>query len=410
MKWPVSSPSSAAGGLLGGLKTGVTSMLSAMGNAAGQMFGVTSVRQPSGTKVRADEATQLMMALSYKMPKQAWYPSSTLTTGGGAPVSTTPNVISTLNNAASTVTSFISNPVGALASAGGALLNGLGASPGGNQALSRTMWLSNPDGTWKSVPMDSGLVGETINGKKTGYQIKDGDKYGKVVGKGDDFQNSDVLVQYSYYLNEKNNYPTKVSDPNSDAVKKIQEGLKAVIDNINKGQYKAYGNTNSYLLPTGQSYLKGYNDWAFKSPTKDKTPKNQYGVTSEYYTDNSKTPSIDAYVKTWKNLRMATTFYSDGINSLGIVPSNKKISVPGYSDWTEWKPYEDDLIAFFFYDVVNDKYIPFRATVKGISEGSTAFWDELRFIGRADQLYSYNGFSRTLNFSFNVVINSVTEL
>ena len=59
---------------------------------------------------------------------------------------------------------------------------------------------------------------------------------------------------------------------------------------------------------------------------------------------------------------------------------------------------------------MNSKFIPFRATVKGISEGNTAFWDELRFIGRSDQLYSYNGFSRTLSFTFNVVINSVREL
>jgi hypothetical protein len=37
-------------------------------------------------------------------------------------------------------------------------------------------------------------------------------------------------------------------------------------------------------------------------------------------------------------------------------------------------------------------------------------WDELQFIGRADKLYSYNGFSRTLSFTFNVVVGSVTEL
>ena len=81
-----------------------------------------------------------------------------------------------------------------------------------------------------------------------------------------------------------------------------------------------------------------------------------------------------------------------------------------YTGWRTWEPYNDDLIAFFFYDVVNGKYIPFRATVKAISEGNTAFWDELRFIGRADQLYSYNGFSRTLSFTFNIVISSVNEL
>jgi hypothetical protein len=81
-----------------------------------------------------------------------------------------------------------------------------------------------------------------------------------------------------------------------------------------------------------------------------------------------------------------------------------------YPDWTEWSPENDDLVAFYFYDVVNNKYIPFRATVKGISEGNNAYWDELRFIGRADQLYSYNGYNRTLSFTFNVVINSIHEM
>src|SRR5208283_3095836 len=102
-----------------------------------------------------------------------------------------------------------------------------------------------------------------------------------------------------------------------------------------------------------------------------------------------------------------------GMNSLGILPDSRKISsnaTRDYTGWIQYKPYDDDLIAFYFYDVVNSNYIPFRATVKGISEGNTAFWDELRFIGRADQLYSYNGFSRTLSFTFNVVISSVNEL
>lgn len=417
MKWPITDTQASAGG---GFGAGLKSMVSSMGAAAGQMFGVSSVNQPSGTQVRADEATYIMMALSYKSPKQAWYPSSKMTVVGGAPISTTTRVISGLNRLQSAVTSFAANPIGSLLAGGGDLLNGLGASPGGNQALSRIIWLSNPNGSFKPVPMDSGLKGELINGKETGYEVKDGYKYGQTVGKSEDFKNSDILVQYSYYLNEKNNYPTKLSDPNNYAVKKIQNGLQSIIDNINKGQYKAYGNTDSYLLPTGKSSFIGYNDWGFKSPKQDEpiTSKNKYGVMSEYQTGNSRVPSIDIHVKSWKNLRMATTFYSDGINSLGVLGSNRMITSENssiasiYDDWKVlgWRPYEDDLIAFFFYDVVNDKYIPFRATVKGISEGATAFWDELRFIGRADQLYSYNGFSRTLNFSFNVVISSVTEL
>jgi len=108
---------------------------------------------------------------------------------------------------------------------------------------------------------------------------------------------------------------------------------------------------------------------------------------------------------------MATTFASDALNQVGVIGANRKFEASKqYPNYTEYKPYEDDLIAFFFYDVVNEKYIPFRATIKGISEGNTAFWDELRFIGRADQLYSYNGFSRTLSFTFNVVVSSISEL
>jgi hypothetical protein len=43
-------------------------------------------------------------------------------------------------------------------------------------------------------------------------------------------------------------------------------------------------------------------------------------------------------------------------------------------------------------------------------EANNALWDELRFIGRADSLYSYTGFTRNLSFNFTVVINSLVEL
>jgi hypothetical protein len=75
-----------------------------------------------------------------------------------------------------------------------------------------------------------------------------------------------------------------------------------------------------------------------------------------------------------------------------------------------YDPNTDDLIAFYFYDVVNQRYIPFRATIKGLTETNTATWDELSFIGRADRLYSYGGFNRNLSFGFNVVISSIVEL
>jgi len=71
---------------------------------------------------------------------------------------------------------------------------------------------------------------------------------------------------------------------------------------------------------------------------------------------------------------------------------------------------DKDLIKFYFYDIYNKKYIPFRATVKAISERSVSSWDDFQYIGNADKVYNYKGFTRGLGFSFNVVAMSVKEM
>lgn len=128
--------------------------------------------------------------------------------------------------------------------------------------------------------------------------------------------------------------------------------------------------------------------------------------------------SFDISGINYRNFRMVRAGAGDGINQIGVLnkagSNNKRIPISqksqNYPEWSEWNPYTDDIIAFFFYDIVNEKYIPFRATVKGISDTTTAYWDELRFIGRADQIYTYNGFVRSLAFQFSVVITSLADL
>lgn len=421
MKWPVSSPQPSS--------TGIASLFTAISNAAGQMFGTTNVNQPPGTKARADEATYGFMATSYKLGlQQQWYPSLNVTIspiGGTAALS--PSPLSTLNAFANSAIGVITTPI---ASAVGMISNLLSPSSGGSKILKRTKLIAMPDGKSIIKKIDSGLIGLPINGKQTGYPIADGDTYGKDVGKpteATDFTNSDMLVQYSYYLSETNKYSTKQSDSTKASVIETNNVLKKVLNKITMGHvYHAIPTTVSNLLPSGQSSgLLGYDKLSSIATTKSgKKIADEYNNGSGVNSNVTIPKSIDASVRFGSdnnnnNIRMATSFLSDGINMLGVI-SNDMNTVGGdgtsvnlnsvYPGWTEWKPYDDDLIAFFFYDVVNDKYIPFRATVKSISEGNTAYWDELRFIGRSDQLYSYNGFSRTLSFTFNVVINSVTEL
>lgn len=69
-----------------------------------------------------------------------------------------------------------------------------------------------------------------------------------------------------------------------------------------------------------------------------------------------------------------------------------------------------DIIFFYFFDLINEVYIPFRATIKGLSDQHQADWEELSYIGRADKLFLYKGFSRDVSFSFTVYANSAKEM
>ena len=409
MAWPVSPSGPSAGGLLSGIK----SMATSMANAAGQMFGVIKVRQPAGTQVRADEATYGYMATSYKLNlKQGWYPSLKVTIApDGGPISS-PSPLSKLINqtsaTVSSITSFISNPVGSTIGVLGSLLR---SSNAGSSPLKRVKLITMPSGAALYKDTNNGLTGYPINGKSTGYSIADGDKYGSNVGKPiqeGDLTNSDMMVQYSYYLQDSQNFPSKFSD--TERTTKLQDNLQKIVNKINSTNlYSVIQSPSSFLLPSsgfGKTYIQ-YDNWTAKSK---QTLNNGY-TADEYDISNNTPKTLDINGSKTNNLKMATSFVSDGINRLGVLGKNKYTNLGSvYPGWTEWSPYDDDLIAFFFYDVVNEKYIPFRATVKSISEGNTAFWDELRFIGRSDQLYSYNGFSRTLSFTFNVVIGSISEL
>ena len=247
-----------------------------------------------------------------------------------------------------------------------------------------------------------------------------------------DLRQSAIMKEYFIYKDPQIKLPSKFNDPEAEHVKEVQAGMEAIINGINSYQnigaegtlrqyntmYVAKPPIESLLMSTGDPTTIGYDAHHAKVPKRPR-PVNEFGATGEYNTGIGKLPStLDRRVNPGKNLRFSTTFTSDGMNQLKVLASEGgKATIPyntglgiNYKNWTEYKPYEDDLIAFFFYDVVNQKYIPFRATVKGITEGNAAIWDELRFIGRADQLYSYNGFSRTLSFTFNIVVNSISEL
>lgn len=108
-----------------------------------------------------------------------------------------------------------------------------------------------------------------------------------------------------------------------------------------------------------------------------------------------------------KNVRaISPTNKADYINLL--TPLNKNEFESKYLN--AGNGYGPDLIRFYFYDIVNKKYIPFNAIITQLQDINDADWNSINYIGRADKLFHYSGFSRSIMFNFKVVSHSVYDL
>jgi hypothetical protein len=103
-----------------------------------------------------------------------------------------------------------------------------------------------------------------------------------------------------------------------------------------------------------------------------------------------------------------TNSVADKINVLEVISKADRNTIP--TSLTFGNSQSTDLIFFHFFDLVNNTYIPFRATLTSINEVHSPEWDPIQYLGRADKLYMYKGFERTLNFNFTVYANSLEEL
>ena len=71
---------------------------------------------------------------------------------------------------------------------------------------------------------------------------------------------------------------------------------------------------------------------------------------------------------------------------------------------------DKDIIPFKFYDVYNDKHITFRAILTGITDNVTTEYNPERYIGRSENVYTYQGTNRQVSFTFDVYPKSRQEM
>jgi hypothetical protein len=295
----------------------------------------------------------------------------------------------------------------------------------------------------KNVPRSGDL-----SNSKVGYDEKEINgyiKYGQNVGRdrinaeggSPTYKFSDILSIYTLYTSPKNEIKSesKFNDKTNQAFKSVEENLLTLMRKIESG------NTYKFSSPKGYKIVKQFSDSSYRgidnitSATRD---TNRPGTSPTEYKGSYSKDVINNPKLLDGQKGFSGTYRSDKINRLTVLDKNgtsfkttdarsaiksRDTSVfktsnvktdsgdSGFDDDVmEYNPYTDDQIAFYFHDLVNDKYIPFRTTIKGLNEQLTANWSDISYIGRADKLYNYIGFSRTTSFSFTVAAMSLSEL
>lgn len=273
-----------------------------------------------------------------------------------------------------------------------------------------------------------------INGKKFGLpDVQDTDPKGvsysnyigfsRILKGGEDgvdlttLEFSDQIVNYAYYIGTLTKYlstpvyfswGTKKSDKTDPVIEDlINNNLKKLINNLKKEDINA-GNQKYTLSPdpgNGYAYtpIPQYN-WessAIGYDYIDKTVKNDKYFSALRFNKEVTLDPVPNATGENKNFGFSGPQRSDKVNMMEVL--SKYQFDQTYSE-------DSDLIKFYFHDVVNNYYIPFRATVTGLNENLNADWTPIEYIGRADKLQSYKGFSRSISFKFNVVANSIKEL
>ncbi len=225
---------------------------------------------------------------------------------------------------------------------------------------------------------------------------------------GTNLEQSDQLLNYKVLTENSKLLPDTFSDETKVPTDLIIANLNKVITNIagtpandmydigfvgKKNavplQFAKYNNTND----VGMDYLK---DVKTTYTDKFSTDPNQLNFPTRLGRKSGK----DRFIQPTHNV--------DYVNSLDVLNQSQFDSQ--YGNGSDYKGFGPDIVKFYFYDIVNQKYIPFSATVKGIQDSNTAEWETIEYLGRPDKLYYYKGFTREVSFNFTVNAHSVKEL
>ena len=247
----------------------------------------------------------------------------------------------------------------------------------------------------------------TVNGQNTS-DLKYTDLVNADRTSGTFIEQSDQLLNYKVLIENSKLLPDTFSDETKTPTDLITANLNKVIDNI-------AGNSANNLYNVDFNGLKNAKPLQFAKYDQPVAVGMDYlKDIKTTYTDKFSTDANQLNFptrlgrKSGKDRFIQPTHNVDYVNSLDVL--NKEQFEAQYGNGSDYKGFGPDIIKFYFYDMVNETYIPFSATVKGIQDSNTAEWETIEYLGRPDKLYSYKGFTREVSFNFVVNAHSIKEL
>jgi hypothetical protein len=254
------------------------------------------------------------------------------------------------------------------------------------------------------------------------------DKFNTIIST-DIFPNSPNSVSMTSVWNTIYSKSTEYQQSNADYIR--PDSIPSDITNINQ-----FGNTLSYrsLLSSKTSIDLPYNLQDFRSKTID--PNDPARFQSRNYND----PLVNIETRVGignpggRSKAKKNNFYINQVNYSGQDQVNM---IPLYADATDpfnAKPEARDLIKFAF-EVINNEgttdtsftyknkkgvtksktdtvttKVHFRAFLTNFADNHSANWNGQRYMGRGEEFFTYQGFTRDVSFQFKVVAQSKQEM
>ena len=178
------------------------------------------------------------------------------------------------------------------------------------------------------------------------------------------------------------NYEDSIKIESSDSLGNLARGVKSVENTVKAAKDILKGNVSkgirTALEGTQENKLREYNAKA-------------YGIIKHMGEPGRKVSNIDG--------TLAKSF--DGPIKGGVDSKNvNRANIQPIEKLEEGEPKDKDLVPFRFYDVNNKNYITFSALLSGITDTITPEYSDTRYLGRPENVYTYQGVTRALSFTF----------